>query len=95
MCCFYTIFVKSKFNFLKKNRKDLQINNILHFQSAFFKKGFKALLPILSLRQEIVIIMSLHLGRFAASQAHAPSALTLQYSPQPTGTIYALVNKAN
>ena len=44
----------------------------------------KTLLPIILPRQEITTINSLHLGRFAVGQAHAPSALGLQHSPQLT-----------
>ena len=40
---------------------------------------------------EIVTIILPH----HAGQAHVPSALRMQYSPQPTGTRYTLVNKAN
>ena len=38
---------------------------------------YKALLPILLPRQEIVTIISLHLERFATGQVHALSALRL------------------
>ena len=36
-----------------------------------FSYGYKALLPILLPRREIVTIISLHLGRFATGQVHA------------------------
>ena len=46
-------------------------------------------------RQEIVTIISLHLGRFTTGQAHTPSALGLSHSPQTIDPRHALNNEAN